>query len=404
LTLDGELRASLTDQLRLLRGSLILNPVENVPFADDIAVTASPLHGLYNSDKVRTREQREVADIVFGGRRAIEEDCRKIYAAWAAALGAEDATLRLLSGLHAHIVLFMAAASPGQSVLLLPVRAGGHVSAQRILERLGLEVVEMAVDDERMCVDMAGTLDRVGERVPDFVFVDRSEGLVVEDFSPLTRLGALSVFDSSQYLTNVIAGDHPNPLAEGFDLLVSSVHKSFPGPQKALIAARKADDRWKQLLAGVSTYVSNMDMTSSYAATLTLARTDWLATYSKRMLACATLLERELAGNGVPVVRRPDHAIPTQHVWVREVTKRKAFAVFEALEQCHILTNLRTLPYSLGPGIRLGLTAAVRIGLDEPDVPRLAHLLADIRRRGATRALRAEASAFSKSIWDRHED
>ena len=75
--------------------------------------------------------------------------------------------------------------------------------------------------------------------------------------------------------------------------------------QKALLAARVADDVWRLLLQGVSTYVSNMHVASTYAATLTLGRADWLAMYSKRMLTCAPLLEARLAERGVPVVRRP---------------------------------------------------------------------------------------------------
>ena len=200
-------------------------------------------------------------------------------------------------------------------------------------------------------------------------FVDRSEGLVVEDFSALTTLDALSIFDASQYLSNIIAGDHPNPFSAGFDLLVSSVHKNFPGPQKALLATRELGDRWTEILRGVSTYVSNMHVANTYAATLTLGRSDWLMTYSKRMLACALMLEQKLIENGVPAVRRPPDAIPTHHVWIQEESRQRAFDTFEALERCGILTNYRKLPYSLGFGLRLGLSAAVRIGLRESDVP-----------------------------------
>src|SRR6476646_4120071 len=95
------------------------------------------------------------------------------YSAWATALGAADATLRLLSGLQAHAVLFMSIARPGQRVLQLPVRAGGHVVGSKILERLGLEVVQMISDDANMCVDMDRTLERCAIDPPDFIFVDR---------------------------------------------------------------------------------------------------------------------------------------------------------------------------------------------------------------------------------------
>jgi glycine hydroxymethyltransferase len=398
--LSQRLRVSLARQEELLRSSLVLNPVENFPFPEDLAVTAGPLHGLYNTDKQRYRAARIDTPIQFAGRQTLESDSRTIYDAWARALHAADATLRLLSGLHAHIVLFMAMARPGQTVLLLPVQAGGHLAGRAILERLGLNVIDMTVDETAMCVNIDDTLARCERDPPDFVFVDRSEGLVFEDFTPLAgHTGALCVFDASQCLTNLIAGDHPNPLRGGFELFVASVHKNFPGPQKALIATRERNETWTQILAGVSTYVSNMHPASTYAAGLALSRTDWLASYSRRMLDVAVRLEHELAERGVPVVRRRTDLPPTHHVWIREPSRERAFTTYERLEQCLVMTNYRTLPYSLGPGVRLGVSAAVRLGMTEQDVPRLAELIALIRSSGPTPGLKQEARAFNEQVW-----
>lgn len=397
------LRASLARQEEIRRSTLVLNPVENFPFPGDIAVASGFVHGLYNTDKLRTRAEQVGTDMQFAGRGDIARDSRLAYSAWARALGAADVTLRLLSGLQAHAVLFMALARPGQRVLQLPVEAGGHVVGSRILERLGLDVRQMVVNDREMCVDLDRTLASCESDPPDFVFVDRSEGLVVEDFSPLTASGAATIFDASQYLSNIIAGDHPNPFGSGFDLLVSSVHKNFPGPQKALLATREVDARWRQVLAGVSTYVSNMHVANTYAATLTLGRADWLMTYSKRMLACAVLLEDLLIEHGVPAVARPRDRVPTHHVWIREGSRERAFATFEALERCGLLTNYRRLPYSLGFGLRLGLSAAVRIGLQESDIPGLAELIATIRRQGPTDMLVRAGRAFNEAIWQQGE-
>lgn len=400
-SLAARLRASLADQERVLRSSLILNPVENVPFPDDLAPASGLLHGLYNTDKTRSREERIATPLQFGGRQALERDSRAIYDAWAKALGAQDATLRILSGLHAHIVLFMSMARPGQSVLIVPVEAGGHMSGKAIVERLGLRAVEMSVDAARMCIDIDRTLERCADRPPDFVFADRSEGLSWEDLGPLTQLGATSVFDASQYLTNIVCGQHPNPFESGFDLVVASIHKNFPGPQKALLATRRADDGWRTILRGVSTYVSNMHTASTYTAGLTLSRTAWLADYSRRMLDVAVALEAALSDRGIPVVRRRDDLPPTHHLWIRESSREHAFATYERLEQCLIHTNFRMLPYGLGHGLRLGVNAAVRLGMTESDVPRLAELIASIRSDGATLPLRAEARRFSEMIWSR---
>jgi glycine hydroxymethyltransferase len=400
--LSAALRASLHEQEELLRSSLVLNPVENFPFLADIEVTASPLHGLYNTDKVRTREQRLETPMQFAGRTAFERDSRLIYEAWADALGAADTTLRVLSGLHAHTVLFMAMARPGQTVLLLPIRAGGHLSGQAIIERLGLRVIEMPVDDEAMSVDMPAALELCEKECPNYIFVDRSEGLVYEDFSAFAEVeGTTKVFDASQYLTNVICGDHPNPFEWGYDLMLASVHKNFPGPQKALLATRRHDERWKSLLKGVSTFVSNMHVASTYAAGLTLARRDWLQDYSRRMLQVAISLEDALDEREVPVVRRRRDLPPTHHVWIRESDRNQAFTTYERLERCRIMTNFRTLPYSLGPGIRIGVNSAVRLGVTEDDVPRLADLIALIRAEGPTSSLREEALAFNQMIWSR---
>lgn len=398
--LSSALRRSLERQQNEMRSTLLLNPVENVPFADDLAVAAGPLHGLYASDKVRTRAQQMEAPIQFAGRRAIAEDCNAIYRAWADAVGAEEATLRTLSGLHAHLVIFLSIAQAGDSVLLLPVEAGGHMSGRAIVDRLGLRVTEMVVDDAARSIDVTATIELVGDDRPDFVFVDRSEGLVVEDLSALAALATrASIFDASQYLTNIISGDHPNPLSGGFDLLVATVHKNFPGPQKAVLACRERDDTWLSLVKGASTYVSNFDATSTYAAGLALARREWLAAYSREMLQTAVALESELAGLGVPVVRRDDQMTPTHHLWMTEPDREAAFESYESLEACGLLANYRLLPYGLGYGLRLGTSGAVRTGLRMRDVPELAELIALVRSEGATPALRARARELSQRVW-----
>lgn len=400
--LAPELRASIAEQERRLRTSLVLNPVENFPFPEDVAVAGGALHGLYNTDKVRTREERRETALQFSGRQALERDSRAVYSAWAEALGAADVTMRILSGLHAHTTLFMAMARHGQSVMLLPVEAGGHLSGRAIVERLGLQAFDMPVDNEAKCVDIAAALDRCEGLRPDYVFVDRSEGLVFEDFSALAEVdGATTIFDSSQYLTNVICGDHPNPFEWGFDMMVASVHKNFPGPQKALLASRRDDERWRATLKGVSTYVSNMHVASTYVAGLTLARTAWLERYSARMLDAAVALERELCERGVPAVRRRADLPPTHHVWIAERSRERAFDTYEALEGCGIMTNFRLLPYGLGHGIRIGLGAAARLGLERGDVPRLAELIAAVRSRGPVAPLREETERLSAELWSR---
>ena len=59
------LRESLAQQERLRRSTLVLNPVENFPFPSDLAVTSGTLHGLYNTDKLRSRDEQVATDMQF---------------------------------------------------------------------------------------------------------------------------------------------------------------------------------------------------------------------------------------------------------------------------------------------------------------------------------------------------
>ncbi len=121
------------------------------------------------------------------------------------------------------------------------------------------------------------------------------------------------------------------------------------------------------------------------------------------MLDVAVLLEKHLAELDVPVVQRRTDLPPTHHLWIQGSSREDAFESYERLESAGILTNFRLLPYSLGYGLRLGVTAAVRLGLAEPDVPRLAELIAQVRRRGPVRSLVEDVHLLSESLWVRHE-
>ena len=104
---------------------LILNPVENIPKLFQIHIDEFT-KGLYISDKYKDDEINKQSKIAFSGRSEYSDKIRIIYNEWAKQLGAKSLSMRLLSGLHAHIVLFMGLGKIGDTILLLPESAGGH--------------------------------------------------------------------------------------------------------------------------------------------------------------------------------------------------------------------------------------------------------------------------------------
>jgi glycine hydroxymethyltransferase len=244
-----------------------------------------------------------------------------------------------------------------------------------------------------LCVDQVAVLEMVERARPDFVFIDRSEGLRYEDFA---AIGALeeptTIFDASQYVTPILEGRYDNPLEWGFDLMLFSLHKVFPGPQKAAIVGRENGDLWRRLATGLSTLVSSSHAESSYLAGLTLLRREWLTEYVRRLMDTAVELERRLARRGIAVVDRQcqgEHSGPaTHHIWIRSADRDTAFAQFEALARVNIHVNYRKLPYGLGFGLRLGTAFSAVAGVDVHHVDELADIMHGTLCGGAGNALR----------------
>lgn len=378
------------------RDSLILNPVENVPSSEVLEPCSTFLHGLYNSDSTRLTHEKLDTKIQFGGRDMITQNVNTIYRKWAELLEGEAVSMRLLSGLHAHMVVFMGLTSIGDHVVILPEVAGGHMSTKAILERLGLVVKELVVDYSQQKVDINASLKMIESFSPKVIFVDRSEGLIYEDFSWLRETSAYKIFDASQYLTNIICKDYPNPFQWGFDMILSTLHKNLPGPQRALICVKSKNEIWNRLRSNISTYVSNMHVFSIYSAGILLNDFEFLRALSKNMLVNTIMLEQELIKNGINTVQERNIApdLPTHHLWIRAKSKEEAFQWYLDLERLGLLVNYRKLPYELGYGLRLGLSAATNCGLCKGDISELAHIITTVIQQGYSEELKTHCTDF----------
>lgn len=361
---------------------LILNPVENLPTLFNIDIDHT-VQGLYVSDKYKTDKIVKDSKIGFSGRQEHSDKVHEIYDIWARQLDVSHLSMRLLSGLHAHIILFMGLGKIGDTILLLPESAGGHYATNNILKRLGYEVIEMTPDNKEQCVDVDKTKALIAKHSPDLIFVDRSEGLYYEDFTSLLKhipeeCGA--IFDSSQYLTNILMNDFPSPFSMGFHIMMSTLHKNFPGPQKALVCSKDDNIYWKRIQDAVSSYVSNLHVENILLAGEILKQKGLLQLYSKQMLKNSIFLERQLQAQGLPIIERDPSRLATHHIWLKPGDKDAAFEFYKKMEICGFLVNYRLLPYQLGYGIRMGTSAATLQGINDRNIPELAILIAKIYR------------------------
>lgn len=363
------------------KNNLILNPVENLPFLHNQNAN-SQLEGLYISDKVKNQRQKEESSVLFSGRESLSKEIGLIYQKWANLLHGDALSMRLLSGLHAHIVTFMGIGDIGDTVLLLPTKAGGHYATATILKRLGYTVIDMAVDYSNYSVNHEETLNIIEKDNPKFIFFDRSEGINYEDFSDLVKnSNSCTIYDASQYLTNILVDLFKSPFDMGFDFILSTLHKNFPGPQKAFICAKDRNNiYWSKILDGMSIYVSNLHAENIFKAGNAINDLSFLQRYAELSIQNSILFEKHLAENRVPVVRKNPNVPATHHIWIPLKNQNEALKLYQKLERYHLLVNYRLLPYNLGYGLRIGTTAATMQGLKPEQTQALAKIFADIMR------------------------
>lgn len=338
--------------------ALILNPTENIPWKNEYDFEF--LEGLYIPEDARGKDSR----VCFAGRDQMQKIMTDLYNEWTDKLSAKTSSFKLYSGLHAHIILFMSIGKIGDKVLLLPEIAGGHYATTTILKRLGFQIKHCIIDRENYCVDAEKTMELINDWKPNFIFIDRSDGLYYEDFSWLSKYSNIyKIFDASQYLAHILAQDYVNPFEMGMNLILASTHKNYPGPQKAAFFSKENDKMWKCIENGVALYVSNSHPLDIFKTVSSLPETEAIRIYSQTMLKNTNALENVLIKNNIPIVKRSLKKAMTQQIWLPISDKKAGYAFFKRLEKMYILTNYRTLPYELGYGLRIGTSAATRQGL-----------------------------------------
>lgn len=384
-----------------VKRQLILNPTENLP---DLLYTPSPSYsqGLYIDELLESETIQKTKTVLFSGHNILQQDIADSQERWRKLLGADHISLRLLSGLHAHTVTFMGIGKIGDTVLLLPSEAGGHNSAKKILQRLGYHVIDMAVNYESRSIDMPSTVEIIQQKQPEFIFVDQSDSLNYEDFSSLTKVSnTCNIFDASQYLTHIISQQYKSPFQMGFQIILSSLHKNFPGPQKALICSKGGEKYWDQLIGAINTYVSSAHPANIiHAGELIRDHLEYIRLYGTLMLQNTNVLERELMKYRIPVIERNPDLPATQQIWIPCASSDEAYRFFRTFEHYNILLNYRKLAYHLGYGLRLGTAAATLSGLRPAQCEQLAYYFQAIYHGNIPTGFQRELQNFIDSIWE----
>ncbi|MCX4094565.1 hypothetical protein [Nocardia sp. alder85J] len=275
--------------------------------------------------------------------------------------------IKPVSGLNAMTVALSALSGSGGTVASIPEADGGHGSTSFIAARFGQTVAELPFDRYRWSID----LDRLADLAltwprPVLVYLDQFMCLFPHDLPGIRAAvggDAVICYDGSHVMGLIAGGRFQDPLREGADVLCGSMHKTFPGPHKGILATDSA-----HLATAIDEHaghwVSHHHTAEVAALAISVAgmRTGAVE-YADRIVANARTLAAALHAGELAVCAGERGWTASHQLWVDIDAVLPAEQASARLLEAGIVVNAIDVPYLQRPGLRLGVQEATRLGM-----------------------------------------
>jgi glycine hydroxymethyltransferase len=323
----------------------------------------------------------------YGGCEFVDEIERLALDRLKQIFGAERANVQPHSGAQANMSVFLAALTPGDTILSMDLAHGGHLTHGMRLNFSGkyFKIVHYGVmrDTERIDYDQVATLAR--EHKPKLILAGASAYSRFIDFAKFgdisREVNALFMVDMAHIAGPVAVKKHPDPVPIA-DFVTSTTHKTLRGPRGGFVLCKEA---WGQKInSAVFPGVQGgplMHVIAAKAVAFGEALQPAFATHIAHVLANAQTVATELARAGFHIVSGgTDNHLLLVDVMSKGVTGKIAE---RALDAAGITVNKNMIPFDtrapLDPsGIRLGTPALTTRGMKESEMKRIAGWIADV--------------------------
>jgi len=311
---------------------------------------------------------------------SVQEEFKKHF-------GAGFCDARPISGTLANYAAFAAISSRGDKILSLGVEHGSHVSHEKAgaAGTLGLEVGWLEYNDD-CTMNAEKSCAKILEYKPRFIVIGGSVILFPQPIKELReacdKVGAKIVYDAAHVLGLIAAGMFQDPLREGADLITTSTHKTFPGPQGGVILGNVGEETQKKIQTAVFPQFSSNHhlhrMPALYGALREMQT--FGKDYAGQIVKNAQALARELDSLGFNVLAKERGFTRSHQVLVNCGQPGSGGVAAAALERANIILNKNIIPGDgIDPrnprGIRIGVQEMTRYGMKEDEMKQIAEFI-----------------------------
>jgi glycine hydroxymethyltransferase len=298
--------------------------------------------------------------------------------------GCRFANVQPHCGANANIAAFMALLNPGDRVLSLPIKSGGHLSHGLKPNFSGTfyEIVEYGLDPGTELLDYEAIEKIALETRPKLVICGYSAYPRLIDFARFRaiadRVGAFLMADIAHIAGLVAAGEHPSPFPHAH-VVTTTTHKTLRGPRGGLVLSDDEEIATKidrKVFPG-SQGGPLMHVIAGKAVAFGEALQPSFKAYSRQVIANARALATAMQGHGYRLCTGgTDNHLMLVDLRPRDPDLTGADAE-KWLETAGIIVNKNGIPNDPRPpmqtsGLRLGTPALTTRGLKEAEMRQVA--------------------------------
>jgi glycine hydroxymethyltransferase len=290
------------------------------------------------------------------------------------------------SGSQANAAVYMAALSPGDTILGMSLAHGGHLTHGSPVNFSGklYNVVSYGLTADEV-IDYAQVERLAHQHKPKLIVAGASAYALIIDWKRFREIadsaGAALMADMAHYAGLVAAGLYPSPLKHAH-FVTSTTHKTLRGPRGGLILGHA--DNEKPINSAI--FPGNqggplMHVIAAKAVAFKEAMAPEFRAYQEQVLDNARVLVKVLQERGLRIVSgRTESHMFLVDLRAKRITGKDAETV---LGKAHITVNKNAIPNDpekpfVTSGIRIGSPAITTRGFTELETEQLGNLIADV--------------------------
>jgi glycine hydroxymethyltransferase len=344
----------------------------------------------------------------YGGCEVVDEIEQLAIDRAKSLFGADHANVQPHAGAQTNMAVYMAALTPGDTILSLELSHGGHLTHGLKVNFSGrlYTIVHYGVSRETNMVDYDDVLHLAKEHRPKLIVCGGSaypRTVETDQFRKIAdEVGALLLCDMAHFAGLVAAGLLPSPV-EHCDFVTSTTHKTLAGPRAGFVLCR--EEHAKAVDRAVFPGMQGGPLQHTIAAKATcfrIAATEAFRDYQRQVRANADTLSDTLMKGGLDVLTGgTDTHLLQLDLRNTDWTGKDAE---ERLAEVKLTVNRNTVPFDEQPptvasGVRIGTPAATMRGFVEDDFAEVGQVIVEALGEGAeVEALAARSAA----LCDKH--